>query len=95
MAKTVTLVSGRVDPLRHPGLIEEYEAGTAAGLPPGIEQTLLLRRGDEIAVMTLWATREDLETMIATGEEPFARRLIRSAGGAPEVQVFDVVAHVG
>lgn len=94
MAKTVTLVSGRVDPLRHPGLVKEYEAGTAAGLPPGIEQTFLLRRDDDIGVLTVWATREDLEAMIATGEEPFARRLIRSAGGAPEVQVFDVVAHV-
>jgi hypothetical protein len=32
--------------------------------------------------------------MLATGEEPSARRLIRMAGGTPKVQIFDVVSHV-
>ncbi len=31
--------------------------------------------------------------MLASGDEPFARRLIRSAGGTPEVTIYDVVVH--
>jgi hypothetical protein len=29
--------------------------------------------------------------MLASGEEPFARRLIREAGGTPDVQIYDIV----
>lgn len=29
--------------------------------------------------------------MVATGEEPFARRLIREAGGEPTAEFFDVL----
>jgi len=29
--------------------------------------------------------------MLASGEEPFARRLIRAAGGSPEVAIYEVV----
>ncbi len=95
MAKTVTLVTGRVDPGRQAAVVGQYEEGTSRGLPPAIEETFLLRSdGDQLAIMTVWATRQELDGMLATGEEPFARRLIRTAGGTPEVQIFDVVSHV-
>ena len=71
---------------------EPYAAGISAGLPAGIEQTMLIRDGEEMGIVTVWASRQDLEAMLASGEEPFARRLIRKAGGTPQVRIFDVEA---
>jgi hypothetical protein len=96
LAETVTLVTGRVDPDRHAAVVRQYEEGTAQGLPTALEETFLLRNPDcdQLAIMTVWATRQELDAMLATGEEPFARRLIRTAGGTPEVHIFDVVLRV-
>lgn len=43
MAEVVTLVRGVVSPERLQEVREPYRAGVAAGLPPEIEQTFLLR----------------------------------------------------
>jgi hypothetical protein len=94
VAETVTFVTGRVKPDRQAAVVSQYEEGTAQGLPPAVEETLLLRDDDQLAIITLWATRQELEAMLASGEEPFARRLIRTAGGAPEVHIFDIISHV-
>ena len=54
---------------------------------------MLIQDGDEMSIVTVWTRREDLEATIASNEEPFARRLIRQAGGTPSVRIFEVVAH--
>ncbi len=41
--------------------------------------------------LSVWHRRADLEAMLASGEEPFARRLIRGAGGTPDVRIYDIV----
>jgi hypothetical protein len=33
--------------------------------------------------------------MIASAEEPFARRVVREAGGSPEVTVYRIVQRAG
>ena len=87
----VTWVSGRVAAERQDEVSGPYAAGIAGGLPPGIDLTMLIRDGDEMGIVTVWARREDLDAMIASNEEPFARRLIREAGGTPSVRVFELV----
>lgn len=92
MDPVVTVVSGRVPAERQESVANRYREELARGLPPGIVQTMLYRADDELSILTVWRTREDLEAMIAVGDEPFARRLIREAGGAPVVRVLDLLA---
>ncbi|MES2208976.1 MAG: hypothetical protein V4515_02180 [Chloroflexota bacterium] len=91
MDAVVTLVMGRVSPDAQMALIEHYREALGQGLPPDISQTMLIRDGDEIGILSVWPRREDLAAMLAGGEEPFARRLIREAGGTPSARVFDFV----
>jgi heme-degrading monooxygenase HmoA len=93
MAEVVTIVSGTVPHDREREVIDPYREALEAGLPPGIERTSLLRaNGGDLAILTVWRRRADLEAMLATGEEPLARRLIREAGGSPEVRMYEIVA---
>lgn len=92
MGTAVTWVRGPVAPDRQAEVIERYRAAIAGGLPPDIDQTMLLREGDELNIVTVWPRREDLDAYLATGEEPFARRLIREAGGDPIVRIFELIA---
>lgn len=87
----VSFVSARVDPKRHGDVVEPYEAAVSVGLPPGIRQTFLLVGDDgTLAIATLWESREALDAMLASGQEPLARRLLREAGGEPSASFFDV-----
>jgi len=92
MGAVVTWVSGRVVADRQHEVTEAYAEGIAAGLPPAIDQTMLIRDGDELSIVTVWPRREDLEAILASDEEPFARRLIRQAGGTPSVRILELVA---
>jgi 3-dehydroquinate synthase class II len=92
MADVVTWVSAQIAADRHDEVSGPLSAAIEAGLPSSIEQTMLVRDRDELGIITIWSRREDLDAMIASGEEPLARRLLRSAGGTPVVRVLDVVA---
>jgi len=94
MGMALSFVSGRViDTDRLSDLRELYEGGLAGGLPPTIDHTYLLRgEAGSVAIVTVWKDRRDLDAMLLSGEEPFARRLIREAGGGPAAQFFDIVA---
>ncbi len=92
MGAVITWVRGRVAPDRQAEVLGSYRAAIAAGLPPDIDQTMLIHEGDELSIVTVWPRREDLDAMLASGAEPFARRLIREAGGEPTVRVFDLLA---
>jgi heme-degrading monooxygenase HmoA len=62
----------------------------------GIRQTFLLVGDDNtVAVATGWESREALDGMLASREEPFARRLLREAGGDPQFRLFEVAAEAG
>lgn len=89
----LSIVRGRIDPGRLADLRLKYEAAIAAALPPALVTTYLLSEpGGEVAIATVWRDRAALDEMLASGEEPLARRLIREAGGEPRAQFFDVLA---
>ena len=57
-----------------------------------VEETFLLRAGeDRVALVSVWHRRADLDAMLVSGEEPPARRLIRTHGGEPEATFWEVV----
>ena len=93
MAEVVTIVSGIVARERANQVIEPYRDALKEGLPPTLEETfLVMGEADQMAIVSVWYRRADLEAMLASGEEPFARRLIRGAGGTPEVRIYEIVA---
>ncbi|TAL13125.1 MAG: hypothetical protein EPO00_00880 [Chloroflexota bacterium] len=91
MAAVVSYVTGTVAADRQASLVEQFRAGVAAGLPPAIASTMLVRDGDDVGILSVWRDADDLRAMIATAEEPFARRVIREAGGTPSVRIFEVL----
>jgi hypothetical protein len=94
MAEVITLVSGDVTEDRVDEVIDPYREALREGPPETIAETFLLRdEGERLAILSIWHRRADLDTMLASGEEPFARRLIRGAGGTPEVRILEVIHH--
>jgi hypothetical protein len=92
VAEIVTLVSGIVAADRAHEVVDPYREGLESGPPPEIAETFLLREeGDRLSILSVWHRRADLDAMLASGQEPFARRLIRGAGGTPEVRILEVV----
>lgn len=89
----LTFVSAKISPDRQDDVIRPYSEAVAQGLPPELRQTFLVVGDDDtMAIATVWRRREDLDVMLASGEEPFARRLLREAGGEPEARFFDIRA---
>ena len=90
----LSFVSARISPERRDEVVGPYSAMVERGsLPPGLERTFLLEGEDgTMAIATVWESRDALDAMLATGEEPFARRVLMEAGGQPAAQFFDVVA---
>jgi hypothetical protein len=87
----LSFVSASVAPDRRDDVIRPYSEAVAHGLPTGLRQTFLLVGEDEtMAIATVWNSREDLDAMLASGEEPLARRLLREAGGEPQATFFDI-----
>src|SRR5687768_7739789 len=96
MAEVVTMVSGVIDPGRVDEVLEAYRDALRDGPPPDIGETFLLQEdGHRLSVLSVWHRRAGLEAMLASGEEPFARRLIRGAGGTPEVRILEILHHAG
>ena len=96
MGAVVSMVSARIAPDRVADLTGRFSEAVRAGLPGHRRQTSLLRGdGGRWRLVTVWGSRDDLERYLASTEEPFALRLFRQAGGAPEVEVLDVVVDSG
>lgn len=93
VAMVMSMIRGVVAADRLEEVRGPYAAAITAGTPPGIVTTYLLSGpGDLVAIATIWRDRAALDAMIATGEEPLARRLIREAGGEPSAEFFEVMA---
>lgn len=92
MAEVVTFVTGHIQPDRVAEVVGPYQEALKNGPPPDLEETFLLT-GDagQVAILSVWHRRADLDAMLASGEEPFTRRLIRSAGGTPQVAIYEIV----
>ena len=91
MTAVMTIVSARISPDRMHDVIARFSEAVRAGMPERRETTLL--RGDDGVwrVITVWRSRKDLDSYLASVDEPFAPRLFREAGGVPRVEVLDVV----
>ena len=93
MTPVLTLVSAVIAADRRDEVTRGYRQAIAAGLPDGIRETFLLVHDDgTLAIATVWEDEGKLEAMRSSGEEPLARRLLREAGGDPELRVFGVAA---
>lgn len=93
MSQVVSMVRGMVEPGRLDEVLLPYQAALAEGLPAAIVDTYLGRTVDgSVVILTVWRDRSDLEAMRASDEEPFARKLIREAGGEPTAEFLDVLA---
>jgi hypothetical protein len=93
MTMVMSVVRGSVEPARLDEIRLPYESAITAGLPPAIVATYLLTEPNrDVAIATVWRDRAALEAMVASGEEPLARRLIREAGGEPKAEFLDVIA---
>ena len=87
----LSFVSASVPADRRDEVIRPYTDAVAGDLGPGVRQTFLLAgEADTMAIATVWNSREDLDSYIASVEEPLARRLLREAGGEPQVRFFDI-----
>lgn len=73
MAEAVTMVSGRIPAGRADEVTARYREALKEGPPPDLEETFLLR-GDagDMAILSVWHRRADLDAMLASGEEPVA-----------------------
>jgi heme-degrading monooxygenase HmoA len=89
----LSLVTAKIAPERQAEVADTYRRTVEADLPPAIRQTfLLVGEDDTVAIATVWKSREDLEAMRRSPEEPFARRVLREAGGDPEAAFYEIVA---
>ncbi|HEX7173185.1 MAG TPA: hypothetical protein VF365_11350 [Candidatus Limnocylindria bacterium] len=90
MVEVITIVTGNVPEDRLAELERAYRELMRDGVPPMLEDSFLLRANDgRVAIASLWRRRADLDAMLASGEEPPARRLIRTHGGEPEVTLWE------
>jgi hypothetical protein len=93
MAMALSFVRGSVAPDRLDEVVAPYRSMIAGNLPPTIAATYIQTdAAGTVAIATVWRDRADLDAMLASGEEPFARRLIREVGGEPRAEFFDIVA---
>jgi heme-degrading monooxygenase HmoA len=87
----LSFVSASVSADRRDEVIRPYTDAVAGDLGAGVRQTfLLVGEDDTLAIATVWNSREDLDSYIASVDEPLARRLLREAGGEPQVRFFDI-----
>jgi heme-degrading monooxygenase HmoA len=91
MSAIVTMVRARIAPERAAEVTGPFSAAVRAGMPERRQTSLLRGEGDMWQIVTLWRSRADLNAYLASVDEPFAHRLLRTAGGTPEVEVFEVV----
>lgn len=91
----VTVFEARVEAARAQDLRQAYEDGIGE-LDPGIVETFLLHdaRDDSLwRILTVWAGRDALDAMRATGQPPRGVTFFRAAGAEPTLSISDVIAH--
>jgi heme-degrading monooxygenase HmoA len=89
----MSFVGAQIATDRQEEVRQKYSEMVDGDLPPVIRETYLLAAEDgTMAIATVWRSREDLEAVRSSPEEPFARRVLREAGGDPHAQFFEVIA---
>ncbi len=91
----VTILTAEVDPARAQDLVSAYHKGVRDP-EAGIVETFLLqdaRDDTQWRIVTVWAAREALDAMRATGRVPRGVEFFQAAGAAPALTVLGVVDH--
>jgi hypothetical protein len=91
MPEIVTMVSAHIVPARIPQVIDRFAAAVREGMPERRHTSLLRGDGDLLRIVTVWRSREDLDHYLTTTDRPFAVSLLEAAGGAPVVEILEVV----
>jgi heme-degrading monooxygenase HmoA len=91
MSGVVTTVRARIAPERTAEVTGPFSEAVRAGMPERRQTSLLRGDGDLWQIVTVWRSRADLNAYLASVDEPFAHRLLRTAGGIPEVEIFELV----
>jgi heme-degrading monooxygenase HmoA len=90
----VTMLEARVAREKEAELVGEY-GGAGDELPPFIIESFLLHdAGSELwRIVSVWRSREDLDSYRSSVETPEGVRVFRAVGAEPTLTVFDVAAH--
>lgn len=91
MTGIMSIVSAQIAPERADEVMEPFRRALRAGLPERRQTSLLRGEDGSWKIVTFWGSRRDLDAYLTSVEEPFATRLLREAGGAPTVEILDVV----
>ena len=90
----ITKLEAPVSEEQAAGLVDEF-GSTGDALPPFIVESFLVRaaESDLWRIVTVWASRDDLDEYRTSVETPEGVRMFRSAGAEPTLTIFDVAAH--
>jgi hypothetical protein len=89
----MTVLEAKVEHARRAELERAYQEGTAT-LPQAIVETFLVRDSQDDTlhrIVTVWASREALDEMRASGVKPKGVQIFEAAGASPTLSVFDVL----
>jgi hypothetical protein len=90
MGMALSSVGGEIAPERVDEVLQPYRNALAEGPPSDLSATYLLCEGHgTVAIMSVWHIGSTSRRLLESGEEPFARRLIREAGGELRAEFFD------
>ena len=90
----VTMLEAEVVEERASELVSSFRSGSGP-LPPPIRESFLLRESgtESWRVLTVWESREALDSYRASVDTPGGVLMFRSAGAEPVLTVFEVEAH--
>ncbi len=89
----MTILEGRVSEDNWSALELAYQEGSQVN-EPGLVQSFLIhstREADLWRIITLWSSREALETMRQSNEAPRGVLMFRQAHAEPQLSIFDVL----
>ncbi len=90
----ITILEAQVAPEKAALLEEAYKQGIE-NLDAGITETFLLRSSKDASqwrIVTVWQSREALDTMRRSGDTPRGVLMFRVANAEPALSVFEVMA---
>ncbi|HZW85058.1 MAG TPA: antibiotic biosynthesis monooxygenase [Nitrososphaerales archaeon] len=94
--KVMTIVTGKVPAEKSSEFEKAYASVKESALPPGLENSFLLRSTSDpqaYTIQSIWSSREALEGM-RSREKPKAVALFEQVGVSPKVEIHEVAVSV-
>jgi len=92
----MTILEGRVSKENWTAFEQAYRKGSEHQ-EPGLVQSYLIhatKESDLWRILTIWSSREALDTMRQSNETPRGVLMFRSAHSEPVLSVFDIVQQI-